>query len=142
MFPAERSELRRAYVESWRKARKGEPLTASEARLADVVAEHPEYHAVVESGEAALEAEFPPEADATNPFLHMGLHVAIREQVAVDRPPGVREAHARLSAKLGRHAAEHAMLECLAETLWEAQRAGRAPDDGAYAARLRRLMEP
>jgi hypothetical protein len=31
------------------------------------------------------------------------------------------------------------MVDALAETLWEAQRAGRAPDERAYLERLRRL---
>lgn len=37
------------------------------------------------------------------------------------------------------HAAEHRMIECLAEALWEAQRAGTPPDEAAYVERLRRL---
>jgi hypothetical protein len=31
------------------------------------------------------------------------------------------------------------MVDVLAETLWEAQRGGRAPDEQAYLERLRRL---
>jgi hypothetical protein len=31
------------------------------------------------------------------------------------------------------------MIECLAETLWEAQNAKRAPDEAVYLERLRRL---
>jgi hypothetical protein len=31
------------------------------------------------------------------------------------------------------------MVDALAETLWEAQRAGRAPDETAYMNKLRRL---
>ncbi|MGH8161939.1 MAG: DUF1841 family protein [Gammaproteobacteria bacterium] len=136
---SDRSEIRRQYAEAWAKARRGEELTAGERRIAEVIADHPEYRAIVESGEAAVEAEFPPEAGATNPFLHMGLHIAIREQVAVDRPPGVRRVFDTLAAQRGALEAEHAMIECLAETLWEAQRANRPPDDAAYAMRLRRL---
>ncbi|MGH8272935.1 MAG: DUF1841 family protein [Gammaproteobacteria bacterium] len=137
--PADRSEIRRQYAAAWRKARAGEELTAGERRIAGVISEHPEYQRVVESGEAAVEAEFTPEAGVTNPFLHMGLHIAVREQVAIDRPPGVRRVFEALAAKRGAHDAEHAMIECLAETLWEAQRANRPPDDAAYAERLRRL---
>ena len=70
----------------------------------------------------------------------MGLHLAIREQVATDRPAGIARLHAALSQRLGgAHAAEHAMLEPLAETLWEAQRDARLPDELAYLERLRRL---
>ncbi|MGH8224841.1 MAG: DUF1841 family protein [Gammaproteobacteria bacterium] len=139
MFANERSEIRRQYASAWRKARDGEELDVLERRIAEVIAEHPEYQTLIESGEAALEAEFPPEAGRTNPFLHLGLHIAIREQVAIDRPSGVRAIRAALAAARGEHEAEHAMIECLAETLWEAQRAGRPPDDAAYLERLRSL---
>jgi hypothetical protein len=94
----------------------------------------------VETGEQALAAEFTPEGGRENPFLHMGLHLAIREQVATDRPPGINEIHEKLSARLGdAHAAEHAMLEPLAEALWEAQRSGLMPDEQVYLERLRKL---
>lgn len=138
-LPANRDEIRRAYTDAWAKAQRGEALSTAERRIAEVIAEHPEYQAVVESGEAALEAEFAPEAGHTNPYLHMGLHIAIREQVAIDRPPGVRGIFERIAARLGTHKAEHAMSECLAETLWEAQRENRAPDDALYLRRLRCL---
>jgi hypothetical protein len=70
----------------------------------------------------------------------MGLHLAIREQVATNRPAGIADIHGALSKKLGdAHKAEHAMLEALAETLWEAQRNNRAPDEQAYLERLRAL---
>lgn len=138
--PATREEIRRAYAEAWDKARRGEALSGSEQRIAEVIGAHPEYQAIVESGDAALEAEYLPETGQTNPYLHMGLHIAIREQVAIDRPHGVRTIYQHLSAADSTHTAEHAMLECLAETLWEAQRANCAPDDAAYLRRLHRLV--
>ncbi len=39
------------------------------------------------------------------------------------------------------HRAEHALMEALAETLWQAQRAGMPPDEGQYLARVRRRLE-
>jgi hypothetical protein len=75
-----------------------------------------------------------------NPFLHMGLHLGLREQLATDRPAGIAQEPARLTRRLASaHTAEHRMVDALAETLWEAQRAGRAPDERAYLERLRRL---
>lgn len=139
MFSNDRSEIRRLYAEAWAKARRGADLSELEARIAGVVAEHPEYQPLIEAGDAAVEAEFPPEAGRTNPFLHMGLHIAVREQLAIDRPPGIRRAFETLAAARGGRDAEHALVECLAETLWEAQREARAPDDAAYLARLRTL---
>lgn len=135
-----REQMRRMYLEAWRKFSARMPLEPLEAQLAAVIAEHPEYVAWLEAGEGALSAEFTPEGGRENPFLHMGLHLAIREQVATNRPAGIAEIHGKLSARLGNaHAAEHAMLEPLAEALWEAQRQGRMPDEQAYLERLRKL---
>jgi hypothetical protein len=135
-----RDQLRLMYLESWRKFSAKQPLEPLEAQLAAVIAEHPEYVAWLEAGDAALGAEFTPEGGRENPFLHMGLHLAIREQVATNRPSGIAEVHRKLSERLGgAHDAEHAMLEPLAETLWDAQRQGRMPDEQAYLERLRRL---
>jgi hypothetical protein len=70
----------------------------------------------------------------------MGLHLAIREQVATDRPPGIAAVHAALARRHGGvHHAEHIMIEPLAQTLWEAQRSGNAPDEAGYLERLRSL---
>ncbi len=141
MFAGEsREQMRRMYLESWRKFSARQPLEPLEAQIAAVIAEHPEYLAWIEAGDAALAAEFSPESGRQNPFLHMGLHLAIREQVATDRPRGIAEIHRALAARLGdAHAAEHAMLEPLAEALWEAQRSQRMPDEQAYLDKLRRI---
>lgn len=127
------------YLDTWRKYTNRQPLEPLEAQVAAVIAEHPEYVRWLESGEA-LSAEFTPEGGQQNPFLHMGLHLAIREQVATNRPQGIAAIHDALSKRMGDgHAAEHAMLEPLAEALWEAQRNGRAPDEQAYLEKLRKL---
>ncbi|HWJ06173.1 MAG TPA: DUF1841 family protein [Steroidobacteraceae bacterium] len=134
-----RGSLRRMYVEAWRKHREQLPVEPVEDQIIRVVELHPEYAPVLEAGDEALERDYTPEDGQTNPFLHMGLHLAIREQVATNRPPGIAEVHRTLVARLGDpHAAEHAMIECLGEALWQAQRAGRAPDEAAYLEALRR----
>lgn len=128
------------YLQAWRKYSGRLPLEPLEAQIAAVIAEHPEYVPLLESGAPALSADYTPEGGRENPFLHMGLHLAIREQLATDRPAGIAQMHEALSRRLGSaHAAEHAMLEPLAEVLWEAQRSGRMPDEQRYLERLRAL---
>jgi hypothetical protein len=135
----DRSSLRRMYVDAWRKHREHSVLEPLEAQIVDVIGEHPEYQALLD--EAALTMDWTPEQGATNPFLHMSLHLAIREQVATDRPPGIAALHAGLSAQLGsNHDAEHRMSECLGAALWESQRSGRPPDEAAYLESLRSLL--
>jgi hypothetical protein len=135
-----RSSLRRMYVEAWRKHQEALPVEPVEDQIIRVIEWHPEYAGVLEAGDNdALEQDYTPESGRTNPFLHMGLHLAIREQVATDRPRGIVEVHRALVKRLGdAHTAEHAMIECLGEALWQAQRSGRAPDETAYLEALRR----
>jgi hypothetical protein len=131
-----REQMRRMYLQAWRKFSARAPLEPLEAQIAAVIAEHPEYLPFIESGDSAIEAEF----DGPNPYLHMGLHLAIREQLATERPAGIRAVHDSLTKRHGSALeAEHAMIEVLAESLWEAQRNGTMPDEQAYLEKLRRL---
>ena len=134
-----RDELRRGWVEAWRKGRARALLTPLESALVGIVDEHPEYHDWLERGDVAIAKDFTPEHGAVNPFLHLSMHLALREQVGTNRPTGIAAAHARLGARLGPHEAEHAMMEALGRALWEAQRAGVAPDERSYLEDIERL---
>jgi hypothetical protein len=136
-----RDALRAMYAAAWQRHRDRLPLEPLQAQIVAVVELHPEYHAVVEGGSDALARDFTPGEGQSNPFLHMGLHLAIREQVGTDRPAGIRRVHAELVRQLGeRHAAEHRMIDCLAEALWQGQRSGQPPDEVAYLRALERLV--
>lgn len=138
MFGNDREQIRRMFVTTWQRARAGEDLEPLEERIAGVIRDHPEYHALLEAP-GATEREWTPEAGQENPFLHMGMHITIREQVAIDRPSGIREAHTRLAQQMDSALkAEHAMMESLGEILWEAQRNGQPPDEQRYLADIRR----
>lgn len=139
MFVDSRDGARRYFLEVWRKLNTRVPLTPLEAIIAGVLERHTEYHALLRDEDAVVGREFGRDEAAHNPFLHLGLHVALAEQVTADRPPGVRAIHARLCAEGDVHAAEHRMIECLAEALWQAQRSGQLPDEQAYLAALGRL---
>lgn len=135
-----RDALRRQYLEAWQKRREARPMEPLEHQLATVVEQHPEYHAFLENDPEAAVRDFTPEGGQSNPFLHMGLHLAIREQVATNRPAGIASVHAELCRRLGDvHEAEHRMIECLGEALWRSQRTGLPPDESAYLEALRRL---
>lgn len=138
LFSQDREQLRRFYCEAWRKHRAGEPLEPLETQIRDVVLLHPEYQALLDNTERALGRDYLPAFGETNPFLHMGLHLAIYEQLATDRPAGIR---ALVLETRGRwqdmHALEHRMMECLAESLWRSQRDGTPPDEADYLRCLR-----
>jgi hypothetical protein len=134
-----RDQLRETYRAAWRRFKQQHTLSPLDKQVVAVISEHPEYHVIVESAAADL-ANYSPRSGQINPWLHMGLHLAIREQVATNRPQGIAGVHAKLAASSGgAHEAEHRMLEVLAEQLWEAQRAGKTPDENTYLERLRGL---
>jgi len=137
IFGQDRNELRKMYADAWQKHRDKSPLSPLEAQIAQVVEEHPEYHEAVLDD---LEQDFTVENGQTNPYLHMGLHLGVREQVATDRPSGISAIFGALAKKSGdRLVAEHRMIDCLAETLWESQRDQSPPDELRYLERLRQL---
>ena len=94
---------------------------------------HPEYHATVEDAGDSRDRDYRPRSGDGNPFLHLSLHLAVAEQLAIDQPPGIRAEFERLRASRGdEHAALHAVLECLGETVWHAQRHRTPPDAKLY----------
>ncbi|WP_020559290.1 DUF1841 family protein [Thiofilum flexile] len=139
MLSSDRTTLRQFYSQTWSKAQQGQTLNALETQIAQVISEHPEYHAWL--SERHLDTDFAPEWGQTNPFLHMGLHLGLREQLATDRPAGIHALYQQLLVHYAPHALEHQMMECLAESLWQAQRNQQSPDEAAYLACLEQLRK-
>lgn len=140
-FGQNRDQLRRFYVEAWRKHNDKLPIEPLEGMIIDVIALHPEYHPLLADEERALSHDYSPEQGQTNPFLHMGMHIAIREQLSTHRPAGINAAYETLLKQLGDiHQAEHRMMECLGEAMWQAQRDNTAPNEAAYLACLQALL--
>lgn len=138
MFGHDRKPIRERFIAVWSKMQSRKPLEPLEALIADVISDHPEYQSLLDDADDVIDRDWTPEGGQTNPFLHMGLHIALREQVATDRPAGIRAAFDALMARAGdRLQAEHQAIECLAEALWQAGRTGLPPDEQAYLACLR-----
>jgi hypothetical protein len=126
-------ETRKLFFSSWEKFIKKEELTPLEQQIVTVIMDHPEYHALLEHSSAEVESTYFPEMGQTNPFLHMGLHLAVRDQIATDRPPGIRSIFQELLKKqTDRAHAEHFMMDKLAECLWVAQRNQCMPNEMDY----------
>jgi hypothetical protein len=138
MFNPSREQVRLFFCEAWRKHCERLPLQGAEVTAADLIGQHPEYHPLLENAEAAVEQEYTPEGGQMNPFLHLSLHLAIADQISIDQPPGIRAAYQALRQRLEVHDAEHAVMECLGETLWRAQREGGAMDGENYLECVRR----
>jgi hypothetical protein len=133
MISGDRNQLRQVFFKTWKKHQAGDAMEPLEKMIASVIAQHPEYHAMLSDTERSLTQEFHPEGGESNPFLHMGMHISLLEQISTDRPVGISERYQRLCQRLGEaHEAEHQLMECLGQILWEAQSGNGMPDEQAY----------
>ncbi len=140
MFTQDRKQLREVFFRAWRRHREALPLEGIEQLVASVALHHPEYHAILDDTERHGDRDYQPDSGQTNPFLHMAMHIAIIEQLSIDQPHGVRAHFQALLAQGGdEHDAEHRMMECLGEMLWQAGRSGTGPDPAVYLDCLARL---
>jgi len=139
VFNPSREQVRRFFCATWQKYSARQPLAGAEIVAAEIIARHPEYHSLLTSDEMAVAMDWTPEGGQMNPFLHLSLHLAIHEQLSIDQPAGIRATYDTLCTRLNDpHAAEHAVLECLGEMLWNAQRNRQPPDGEAYLHCLQR----
>ncbi|HEU4458178.1 MAG TPA: DUF1841 family protein [Methylibium sp.] len=139
MFQPSQDDVRRFFCSVAAKRKAGMPLTPIEAQAADWIAEHPEYAADFADAEAAVARSYKVEDGRTNPFLHLSMHLSITEQLSIDQPRGIKPAYEALLARLGSaHEAQHAVMDCLGETIWASQRSGLPPDGAAYLDCVRR----
>ncbi len=139
LFSPTRDQVRQFFAESFRRWQAGLPLEPMQAKAAEVIALHPEYFPLL-TDEAALTRDYTPEDGSINPFLHLSLHLAVAEQLAIDQPPGLRELFAARCRRRGdQHAALHDLVEALGVTLFEAQRAGLPPDNERYLEAIRSM---
>lgn len=136
MYSNNRDAYRESFYQTWQKHNKQQHLSQLEKQLLAVILDHPEYHRLLNNTNLthayALEE---------NPFLHMGLHLAVREQIALDRPMGIKSVYQELLSKCNAaHEVEHYMMTCLAKILWTAQREETPADDEEYLRQLRDLL--
>ena len=120
---------------------KQQPLSALEQQLAQVIAAHPEYHPLLNHPEQ-LDQDYNLDEGNSNPFLHMGLHLALLEQVSNDRPQGIRALYQQfLQHSNDWHQCEHQMMTPLAESIWQAQANNRPPSEQDYLHALTTLLQ-
>ena len=133
MFSPSRDEARMFLIDTWRKRRAGALLSPLEDLAAQLIEKHPEYYSMLENPERYQDKDYAPEQGTTNPFLHLMMHLTIEEQISINQPHGIRMHFQRLVAKHeSEHNAQHRMMECLGEMIWQAQRNGTEPDANVY----------
>ena len=140
MYGQNRAQMRQFFISSWRKHQSKEPMQPLESLVAGIIQQHPEYQSLL-SSDSQLDKDYTGEDGQGNPFLHMGMHITLAEQLSTDRPAGIRELHRQVTQQHGdAHAAEHQMMECLGLALWEARQQNRTPDETTYLDCLKKLV--
>jgi len=141
IFNPSREEVRRFFCDSWKKKTEGHILDPMETLASDWMVDHPEYHALLNDPEGAIAQDYTPERGETNPFLHLSMHLSISEQISVNQPPGIKEIARKLTLKTGsEHEAQHLIMKCLGQVLWEAQREGGQLSPEKYLEALKKLV--
>ena len=136
----DRGKTREVFFRAWSAWRQGRPLEGVEKLIVQVALRHPEYHALLEQPDVLRERDFSPASGETNPFLHLGMHIAIEEQLALGQPAGIRDYYRIMLKRLpDDHAVQHRIMECLEEMLWQADRRTAAQQEATYLECLRRL---
>ncbi len=134
-------DTRQLFFSSWQKYQKKQPLLPLEKQIVDVIKMHPEFHALLEKAMLHPEMTYFPELGQTNPFLHMGFHLAIQDQIATNRPLGITAIYQTLITQYkDASTVEHLLMQHLAECLWQAQRTQQAPDEISYIEACRQLL--
>lgn len=135
MWSNDRAAMRQVFYTAWQHFQDQKPLEGVEALIVEALLAHPEYHDLFSREPAVTDSE-----SEANPFLHLGLHIALAEQLSTDRPAGIVDQWRRLQEQVkDPHHVRHLMMACLEETLREAQQRRHMPDEASYIARLREL---
>lgn len=133
----DRDQMRQTICQAWQKHQAQQPLDELESALCNIIREHPEYHADLELSAENKTKDYTTDS---NPFLHIALHLSLHEQLSTNRPHGIKAIYKKLAAKYSDpHQIEHLMLDIMANLMWEAQQAGKLPDESVYLNKLEKL---
>ena len=137
MFYQDRKKQREFLANSWQKYTRNKPLEPLEKQLASIIEIHPEYHHLIND----VNSEYSPEQGEINPFLHINLHLALKDQLSINQPIGINQIYQDLIKKYkDSHEVEHLMMECIAEMIYISQKNNTEIDEDAYLNRLKNLI--
>lgn len=143
LYNPSRDQARQFFFDAWAKFRQLQSLTDLEKIAVEVIQMHPEYHTVLDAPERYMQQQYFPEMGETNPFLHLSLHLSVIEQFSINQPIGISGIYESLCQKYqDKHLAQHDVLECLAETIWQAQRNNQPLDSDNYLKLLNARISP
>jgi len=129
LYTQDRTEQRKYLANAWQKFLNKELLDPLEDQLTQVIDIHPEYHKLISN----IESDFFPEQGEVNPFLHINLHLSLREQLSINQPIGIKKYYQKILNKTkDPHEAEHQMMDCIAQMIFSSQKNNMPMDHQAY----------
>ena len=129
MFSQDRQTQRKFLANSWQKYTSNKPLEPLEKQLVSIIEIHPEYQDLIGN----IKSEYSPEQDEVNPFLHINLHLALRDQLTLNQPKGIKVVHQKLISNYkDSHKVEHLMMECIEEMIYISQKNNTTMDQERY----------
>ena len=134
---SEQDQTRAFILKVWHKMQDNQQMQGLEKIIANVILIHPEYTEILNTKNILTEI-FSPEQ---NPFYHMGMHIALEEQLMSDRPTGMTHIYAQLTEKYSdHHHLQHAILGCLHTSLMNAEAHQQMPDENSYLQCVQKLL--
>ena len=129
LYTQDRTQQRQFLANAWQKFLDKKVLDPLEDQLTQVIEMHPEYHKLISN----VESEFFPESGEVNPFLHINLHLSLREQLSINQPKGINEYYQKILGKVqDPHEVEHLMMDCIAQMIFSSQKNNAPMDHQAY----------
>src|SRR3990167_9624661 len=139
LYKQSRENFREVFFKAWQKFKEHKPIEPLEAEIIEVIKHHPEYHSFIENPDN-IDKDFIAGITDHNPFMHLSMHLALREQKITNRPPGISQLYDNLVTKNQGdiHAVEHQMIEVLADCLRKGMQSGQPVSDPDYLSALQK----
>ncbi len=138
LYTQNRDEQRKFLANAWQKFLDKKLLDPLEDQLTKVIEIHPEYHQLIQD----IESDYFPEQGEVNPFLHINLHLALREQLSINQPIGIKDYYQRLLSKVkDPHEVEHKIMDCIAQMIFSSQKNNTPMDHQAYIECLKSISK-
>lgn len=124
----------------WELAHSGGTLSKEDARLVEIMQEHPEYVDLWGQLDALDEGEIL--RDGVNPVLHVMIHHIVESQIADGDPPQTAETVRALMRKgLERHQAIHSVGSVVSDEIFEMLKNERTFDLNRFIRNLKMLLD-
>lgn len=128
-YTQDRTQQRQFLANAWQKFLNKQMLDPLETQLTQVIEIHPEYHKLISD----IESDYFPEQGEVNPYLHINLHLSLREQLSINQPLGIKKIYQKiLTQTKDPHETEYKIMDCIAQMIFSAQKNNTPMDHQSY----------